>query len=187
MFLSSILKWNDLTAFGHLPKKTASFKLKSMKTTRPSFLLTLFSQLDLAPVQSLFHGDVCWYTCTESGGCKVEYRGPQRWHVTIWWQQMPLKYCRIGSTKGACSPSSVGGSCSATPKECKDCTSVTKCNNSAEEPELEETSQDREVTRETSTSGTKVSLVKRVADGITCVTTCDNWPYKNCKVRSNYQ
>ena len=32
-----------------------------------------------------------------------------------------------------------------------------------------------------------MSLVKKVADGITCVTTCDNWPYKNCKVGSNFE
>ena len=82
---------------------------------------------------------------------------------------------------GSCSPASFGGSCIGTPKECKDCSSVTRCDDSAEqEQELEQNGQSWEVTRE-------VSLVKKVADGIACITTCDNWPYKNCKVRSNYQ
>merc|ERR1719341_490282 len=130
-----------------------------MKTTRLSFVLTLYSSqlFNSEPVQSVFHGDVCWYTCTESGGCKVEYTGPQR----------------RGATKGSCI---FGGSYSGTPKECKDCSSVTKCNDSVEEPELEQTSQSLEVTSQ------EVSLVKKVADGITCVTTCDNWPYRNCKM-----
>ena len=79
---------------------------------------------------------------------------------------------------GSCSPPSFGGFCSGTPKECKDCSSVTRCNNSAgQEQELEQNSQ----------KTPEVSLVKKVADGITCITTCDNWPYKNCKVRSNYR
>ena len=82
---------------------------------------------------------------------------------------------------GSCSPASFGGSCIGTPKECKDCSSVTRCDDSAEqEQELEQNGQSWEVTRE-------VSLVKKVADGIACITTCDNWPYQNCKVRSNYQ
>ena len=64
---------------------------------------------------------------------------------------------------GSCSPASFGGSCSGTPKECKDCSSVTRCDNSAEqEPELEQNGQSWEVTRE-------VSLVKKVADGIALV------------------
>merc|ERR1719209_1134646 len=134
-----------------------------MKTTRLSFLLTVFSQLDLAPVHAQFHGDVCWYTCTKSGGCKVEYRGPQR----------------TGETNGTCSPATFGGSsCSGTPKECKDCSSVTKCDDSVEEePELEQSSQSLE-----EVASREVSLVKKVSDEITCVTTCDNWPYKNCKM-----
>merc|ERR1711934_277293 len=143
-----------------------SFEQKSMRSARLSFVLILSSQLfNSEPVQSVFHGDVCWYTCTKSGGCKVEYRGPQR----------------RGGTNGTCSPATSGrSSCSGTPKECKDCSDVTKCDDSVdEERELEQSSQSlEEVTSQ------EVSLVKKVSDEITCVTTCDNWPYKNCKVGS---
>ena len=53
----------------------------------------------------------CMYSCTDSGGCTVQYTGPPRG----------------GATSGSCFPVSFGGSCSGTPQECEDCNKAISC------------------------------------------------------------
>jgi hypothetical protein len=54
----------------------------------------------------------CDYQCTDGGGCKVTYTGPNR----------------RGNTKGSCFPLSFGGSCSGIPRECQqNCHTVINC------------------------------------------------------------
>ena len=53
----------------------------------------------------------CLYSCTDSGGCTVQYTGPPR----------------DGATSGSCFSVSFGGSCSGTPQECKDCNKAISC------------------------------------------------------------
>merc|ERR1719360_419599 len=47
----------------------------------------------------------CSYECQSNGGCRVSY----------------------GLTSGSCFPASFGGSCSGTPRECKDCNRALNC------------------------------------------------------------
>merc|ERR1711910_241481 len=57
------------------------------------------------PSSSSSGSENCKYSCTSGGGCQVEWAGP----------------FRPGQTQGSCFPQSFGGSCSGTPRECKDC------------------------------------------------------------------
>ena len=53
----------------------------------------------------------CIYLCTTGGGCQVRYAGP----------------AQDGSTVGNCFSKAFGGSCSGTPRGCRDCNKAVKC------------------------------------------------------------
>ena len=55
--------------------------------------------------------ELCRYSCTEGGGCSVQYTGPPR----------------SGPTLGSCFPPSFGGACSGVPPECEECTKQLDC------------------------------------------------------------
>ena len=72
----------------------------------------------------------------------IRHRCPRMLHLS--WDSCEAQRGPMSSAtcfQGTCSPAIFGGSCSGTPKECKDCSSVTKCDDSVEEPELEQTNQ----------------------------------------------
>ena len=53
----------------------------------------------------------CRYLCTSGGGCQVRYAGP----------------AQDGSTLGNCFSEAFGGTCSGTPKGCRDCNKLIEC------------------------------------------------------------